>query len=376
MPSNTLGNFDPVFYANEALMWLAKSLGLGSRVYRGFDPSPQQKGSTISIRRPMTFSATNMPSSATDLKPETVNITLDKWKGVTFALTDKELAFTKEQIVNEHIGPAAYAVADAIDTSLALLYKDIPWYGVATSPLAVGDITSARKQLFANGCPMNDGRHHLMLSPSLEEEALRQSAFSQWQGAGAQGQATQQTGSLGMKFGFEVFSSQNCQTHTAGVSADSTGTVTGAHSAGATSLVIGGITSGGTIKAGDTLVIAGNSQRYAVTDNPTADGGGAATLSITPGLAAALSGNEVVTIALQSGEQSLAFHRDAFALAMGVLPDSIPGADVFTVTDPNSGLSVRARRWYDGNNAVQYMGIDALWGVKTLNPNMAYRLVD
>ena len=100
---NVLGAYDPVFYASEALIWLRKSLGFGSRVHRGYEPGTQQKGKTITIRRPMTFTATNMPSTPTDLTPDSVNLLLDQWKGVTFQLTDQELAYTKEQIVTEHI---------------------------------------------------------------------------------------------------------------------------------------------------------------------------------------------------------------------------------------------------------------------------------
>ena len=33
--SNTLGNYDPVDYAQTALAWLRNTLGFGSRVYRG-----------------------------------------------------------------------------------------------------------------------------------------------------------------------------------------------------------------------------------------------------------------------------------------------------------------------------------------------------
>ena len=55
--------------------------------------------------------------------PDTVTVTLDQWWGVKFSLTDKELTYTKEQIITEHIRPAAYAVADKIDQSVAALMR-------------------------------------------------------------------------------------------------------------------------------------------------------------------------------------------------------------------------------------------------------------
>jgi len=58
--SNTLGNYDPIFYAQEALIALNKALGMAGRVHRGYDPNPQQKGSVINITQPSVFEATNV----------------------------------------------------------------------------------------------------------------------------------------------------------------------------------------------------------------------------------------------------------------------------------------------------------------------------
>jgi P22 coat protein - gene protein 5 len=376
---NTLGPYDPIDYAQTALSWLRKTLGFGSRVYRGYDRAPAEKGSVITLRRPQAYTATAMPATPTDLLPESVNVTLSEWWGVTIQLTDKELAYTKERIVDEQIAPMAYAVANKIDQLLAALYKDIPWSVAVTAPLAVTDITAARKVLSTNGVPLSDGRISLALSPTLMKEALDQTAFSQWQGAGPTGEGTQQSGILGGKFGMSPFENQNQQAHTSGVSADSTGALVGAHAKGATTVTFNGVTIGGTFKAGDTFIIAGNTQRYTLTADATADGAGlVAPVGITPPLVQAYSGSDVITFQLDGAgkEVSLAFHRDAFALAMAVLPDQIPGIDVFTATDAQSQLSVRARRWAEGSTAKQFIGLDALFGVKTLNSNMAVRLFD
>jgi hypothetical protein len=377
--SNVLGPYDEVFYAAEALIWLTKQLGIGSRVYRALDSTPNQIGSTITVRRPTTFTATSMPASASDLVPDSVSVTLSNWKGVVFALTDKELAYSRQRLIDEHIGPAANAVADAIDTSLWALYTHIPWTVAATSDLAVNDIVDVRKQLAVNKVPMNDGRLHLGLSPTLEAEALQLSAFSQSQGAGAMAEATQRTGSLGMKFGFEVFMSQNTPTHTHGTCADFTGALVGDHAKGATTVIFDAVTAAGDAAAGDYFVIAGDTQRYAITAAAVATGGGEITVYIDPPLKAAALDNAVVTGTLAaSTEQSMGFHRDAFALAMGVLPETGNqlGARIANVQDAASGLAIRSRLWYDGTNAKVYCGLDALWGVACLNPNLACRLTD
>lgn len=377
--ANTLGAYDPITYAAEALMFLRKTLGFGNRVYRGYDKAPAEKGSVITLRRPQSYTATSMPASATPLTPETVTITLDQWFGVVIELTDKEFAYTKEQILQEQIIPMAYALGSKIDTALAGLYKDVPWSNSVAAALAVADITAARKVLSTNGAPLNDGMISLALSPTLMKEALDLAAFTQWQGEGPQGAAAQTSGVLGAKFGMNPFENQNVQTHTSGVSADATGALTADAAVGATSIAIDSVTSGGTFKAGDHLIIAGDSQRYAITADVTATGG-AATLSIYPALKVAHTTAQVVTITLDGAgtgkEVSMAFHKNAFALAMAVLPDNLPGIEVSTAIDTSSGLSMRARRWTDGLNAKQYIALDALYGVRTLNSNLAVRLYD
>lgn len=378
--ANTLGPYDPISYSQTALMHLKKALNFGARVYRGYDRAPAEKGSTVTLRRPQSYTATAMPNAATPLSPEMVTISLTEHWGVTIELTDKELAYTKEQIIDEQIAPMAYAVSNKIDALLSGLYTFVPYSQSVASALAVGDITAARKVLSTNGCPMNDGRISLALSPTLMKEALDLSAFTQHQGAGQAGAEAQQSGILGVRYGMSPFENQNALTHTAGTCADAVGAVTADAAVGATSVAIDSVTSGGTFKKGDHLVFANHSQRYAITADVTATGG-AATLSISPQLKVAVPSTTVVTVTLDGGsgaskEVSMAFHRDAFALAMAVLPDSLPGIQVFSATDEASGISLRARRWTDGLNAKQYLSVDALFGVACLNGNLAVRMYD
>ncbi len=374
--SNTLSVYDPLFYAQEALIQLEKALGMAGRVYRGYDKSPQQKGSVISISKPSTFTALAAPQTAQDLTAGEVQITLDQWYEVKFKLTDKEVTYTTEKIVSDHIRPAAYAIADKIDSQLCALYKYVPWSNTNSSPLAVADITANRRILNVNAAP-NDFRH-LMLSPTQEEEALNLSAFAQHQGAGLAGVETQMRGTLGMKYGYEVFMNQNVPTHTTGVSADATGALTAAGTKGDTAISFDSVTSGGTFKAGDSFIIAGNSQRYVFTADFTATGGAKTDAPIFPALVQDYDNLSVVTITLLSGEQGLGFHRNAFALAMAPLSEMGDGrgAQISTVTDPITGLSLRARMFYDGNTSTNYVSIDALWGVKCLDANLACRLVN
>lgn len=378
--ANTLGVYNPIFYAQEALIQLEKALGMAARVHRGYEQERRsfEKGETISIRRPSTFTAANAPATASDLDTGTVNITLSNWKEVKFKLTDKELAFTGERIIEDHIRPAAYALADDIDQALAGLYDDIPWHEDVEATAAVSDLVNTRKVMFDNNVPVQDvGRLHMMIDSDMEADLLQAAAFSQQQGAGDVGVNTQLRGSLGMKYGFEIFANQNCQSHTAGTCADATGAINNAagYSKGDTAIVIDAVTDGGDWAVGDTFVIAGNTQRYAVTTAVTFTGGGG-TVNFRPGLAADVANDAVVTGRVDSHTACLAFHRNAFALAMAPLPDKANelGANVVTVTDPVTGLSIRSRIYYVGNSSEVHVALDVLYGVQTLDENLACRM--
>lgn len=377
---NVLSIYDPIFYAQEALIILTKALGMAGRVHRGYDKNPQQKGSKISIRRPSTFTAQDAPSAAQDINAGNVDITLSNWREVKFALTDKELSYTQDDIIREHIFPAAYALADDIDQKLALKYRDIPWFVDAADPGVVTDLTKTWQALFDNQVPMGDeSAIHLMLNGERTADFLALEAFSnsQWN---PQNQTAMQRGSLGIRYAMEIFSNQNVQTHVPGTvvtGADQAGAVVGVNAAGSTTLSVNSFTGTETFKAGDTFSIAGFTQRYAVAADATLVAG-AVVLSISPPLKQATAGAEVVTVRVQAAgnrKENLAFHKNAFALAMAPLTEmgNDLGARVATITDPVTGLALRSRVFYVPDSSVVKVALDVLYGIQTLDPNLAVR---
>jgi hypothetical protein len=382
---NTLGYYNPVFYANEALIQLEKALGMAGRVYRGYEEERRTfgRGDIINIRRPSTFTAQNAPSTAQDVSPESVQISLNNWKEVKFFLTDRELAFTSERIIEEHIRPAAIALADNIDQALVALYKDVPWhYTTNAAPgSVVTDLTGPHKQLFDNRVPMNDpSMLHFMVDGTMQQNLLSNSAFSQWQGAGNEGVSTQLSGALGQRFGLNFFANQNVPTHTTTAVSLTSGALNGAATRGATTINIDATTLTGTIVPGDVIRFTGVEQRYAVTTTNTASGNAMNGVGISPALQTDIADNTVIAgieQAVVDNVQRLAFHRNAFALVLAPLPETGQGlgANIATVTDPITGLSLRSRIFYDGGNSRVFVALDVLYGVKTLDPNAAVRVV-
>jgi hypothetical protein len=378
--ANTLGYYNPVFYAQEALIHLEKALGMASRVHRGYDAERRafNKGDTINIRKPSTFTAASAPATAVDLAVKSVQISLDQWYEVKFALTDQELAYTSEQIIDEHIRPAAYALADNIDQALAALYAYVPWYHDINNvgSIDVTDVTDVRKVLVSNNVPMDAGMIHYMVDPALEADLLALAAFTQQQGAGDMGVMGQMRGTLGMKYGAEVFMNQNTPTHTAGAAADTAGAIAADTDAGATTITIDDLTDTQTVKAGDGFSIADHTQKYVFTEDGTVASNALTAIGIYPALAADVSEDDIVTLRVDSHVANLMFHRNAFALAVAPLPDRLPnelGAKVATVTDPKTGLSLRSRIYYIGNSSVVHVALDVLYGVKILDGNLAAR---
>jgi hypothetical protein len=381
---NVLGNYNETFFAQEALIQLEKVMGMAGRVFRGYSYNSQARGDTIQLRRPANFVATNAPATASDVATESVSITLNQWKEVKFALTDKDLSLTAPQIITDHIRPAAVALADNIDQALAALYKDIPWVSAQTATPALADIAAIRKIMHDNKVPLRDpGALHYMIDGTTELAYLT-ALSAAGQQANTQDPSLRE-GSLGRLYGFDVWANQNCPIHTSGVAADVTGAIdfgsgtTAVYAAGTTTIHIDALTTDGTFKIGDTFAITGDSQRYVLTADTTLTTG-EGDFTFAPPLKQAVDENTVVTFTLTgaSKAQTLAFHRNAFALATAPLSDigNQLGARIAVVSDPVTNLSLRSRLYYVGGSSQVEVALDILYGVKTLDPNLAVRGYD
>lgn len=386
--ANTLGNYDETFFAQEALLFLRDAVGLSRRVHTGYDREygTHQKGSTIEIRGPGSFSAGNAPTStATDLAPRGVTVTLDQWKDVVFSLTDKDMALSAEQIRQDHITPAMVALVDTIEDYIQADYWNVPWaLAQAGSAAAASDITEVKRLMRKAKVPLTDVNNlHFALTTQHEKDLLDSAAFAQWQGAGQQGASTQMTGELGRRYGFNFFGHSRETSHTATSETDLAGAVnnSGGYAKGVSSIAVDAFATSGVYKKGDTFQFAdhASSQRYALTADVTMSGGANATFPFTPALVEAVANDEVITFDSRTGNEvpsgnfSLAFHRNWYALAFGRLPQP-EGTRSSSIQDPDTGLSVRVTQWYEGKEAAHYVRVDVLYGGAVLDGNLAVRM--
>ena len=374
MATNVLGIYDPLFYANEGLIALHEALGMAARVHRGYDKDSKAKGSTIEIKKPGVFTAMDAPSNDQNIDTSYIEMKLDQWKEVKFSLSDKELSFTGDQIITDHIRPAVFALAKDIDTKLNTLASSVPWYVDAQATTSIDDLTNLSQIMFDNKVPMDDGALNLEVGSALR--AGFQKLFGNNNVAGLASQDLLKTGHIGNWLGYEIFGNQNVSTHTKGTCTVATLAVNGAMAKGSSLINLDAGTVTGTLVLGDTFSIAGDSQRYAIVNATavTAAGNAFSGVQIYPPLAQATADNAVVSVSLMNFTNSIAFHRNAFALAMAPLSDigeQLGNARVATVSDPKSKLAMRSRIWYAPDTSAVKVALDVLYGVKCLDPNMA-----
>lgn len=382
---NALGNYNEIFYAQEALIYLKKRLGLTQRCHLGYQQeyATKNQGDTISIRGPSNLTVASAPAAAQSLTAKNVTLTLDTWDEVRYGLTDKDMVLSPERFAADHVRPAAYQLANKVDQALATAGKNgCPWqYGAAGATIALADVLGAHQLLFDNDVPMDEEDLFAMIGGKEQNDLLALSTFATFNGAGNSGEQSQLHGTLGQRFGMQFFASQNRPVHTppAGAFA-SVGTITpsGAQLAGITTMVMTAGTSFTNIPVpGDSFVIAGNTQRYAVVSAVNATPN--LTVVFTPALVANAADADVITFDAEVTQvkNSLFFHRNFMAVGFGKLPDydgMNVGAQVSSVVDEQTGLAVRFKVYGDHANSALGFCLDILYGVKVLNPNLAVRL--
>ena len=376
--ANAINNVLPKILAR-GLLALREQAVMPRIINMDYSTEAANKGDTIDVPIPSALTVSNVtPSNVleapADSSPAKVQIALNNWRKVNFHLDDKQVV---EIDRNAHFMPmqmseAVRALANDINGTILDKYKGV--YGMAGTPGAtpfasnVEAATGARQVLNEQLCPRDNRR--MVLDFAAEAKALALPDFQRVNESGDAG--VKREGEIGRKFGFDIFTDDGVRTHSAGGSG--TPLVNGALSAGDTSVAIDGMTGTGGLVVGDVITFAGNSQTYAV-KAAGATSSGAQTVTVAPAITATIADNAAVTV---KGDHivNLAFHRDAFALAMRPLAASTSGdgygSQIVSMTDPVTGLSMRLEVYRQYKQVVYEL--DALWGVELIRPELATRI--
>lgn len=385
MSANTLTAIMPQLLAR-GLMSLREQAIMPRLVNGDYSSEAAQKGDTIDVPIPTAVAVravtpANTPPALVDSTPAKVPIALDQWYEAPFYLTDNELAQIdrNRHYIPMQVSEAIRSLANQVNSHVFSKYKGVYGYvGTAgTTPFGsdASAAINARKVLNQQLCPRANRR--AVIDFSAEAQALALASFANFEQSGDP--AVKIEGELGRKYGFDWYTDDVVPTHTAGtittglISKASTAYAVGVKTILATTAASTGACA---LLVGDIITFAGDSQTYVLTaaaTQPTAATD--VTLSFEPGLKVAHVGSEAVSVKA-SHVVNLAFHRDAFALAMrplaGSTSDLSLGSQISSLTDPQTGITLRlevSRR----HKAVEW-SFDALWGAALVRAPLACRI--
>ena len=413
--TNAMTLLTPTIIAREALRLLKNNLVMGNLVYRDYEaefPGSPKKGGTVTIRKPVKFTVTKARTRSTSVITEqsiTMSVATQAHVSWQFVMTD--LTLSVEEYSERYIRPAAAVLANTVDGDLCALYDDIynsvhDSTGIVT-PATFMVMGKAMQRLDEEAAPpedrvvvFNPAAHWAMANaltslymPNVGEKALRK-------------------GFLGTIASADVYMDQNIKVHTtgafhttasnctSGVVETSTGDGSVVTTGSAITLVDMRVVTTRAFMAGDIITVSGV---YAV--NPmSGESTGAlrqfvvntlasilsvttatvCTLSITPEMIHTGPYKTIDTLAQKGAAisilgrpatqypQNLAFHKNAFALAMVPLEKPSDGTWGATVTE--DGFSIRIVKKYDIDNDEEICRLDILYGVKTVYPELAVRI--
>lgn len=319
-------------------------------------------------------SPSNTPPAGGDVAPTKVDISLNRWRKVDMHVTDKEAREIAQGAREVQLSEAMKALGNDVDQYLLGLYAGV--YGFAgtagTTPFAsdLSAATGARKVLGQQLAPPDP--RYIVLNPDAEANALLIRAVQDASFRANQAN-TLRTGMIGQLLGFDWFMDQNVTTHASTALTAGAATVNGAHAVGVTSVSIAKATNAAELVEGDIITIAGDDQTYVVTADTTLAVGNTS-VPISPALKVATSGGEAVTLKA-AHDVNLAFHRDAFALAVRPLAPAdgfTGGNEIRTGVDPVSGLALTLEISREYNRTKYQWSI--LYGAKLVRPELACRI--
>lgn len=394
----------------EALMDLKNVLGFAKNINRQYDDqfavAGAKRGDTINIRKPSRYTVTEgRVFEAQNTVDQSVPLILDTQLHVGMSFTSKDLALSIDEFRKRYIRPAMIALASDIDYRLGSEYKNVnSAVGVPSAsafPSTLKGFVNAKAKLANNGAPK--GVYNAVVNPDTEASLVNglSGLFQSSERIAEQ----YESGEMGLAAGCQFTMSQSVNAHTIGA-LGGTPLMNGSTAEGATQVVTDDWTAAAAnrLKLGDVITIGsvyavnpqtrrstGQLMQFVVTEDCASDGAGNATIKISPAIRASgqyqnvdslpLDGAAILTFGAVStyqnvvAPQNLVFHRDAFVLGCAdlYLPKGLDMAA--RASDPESGLSLRLISDYDVKNDVMNTRLDILFGIKTVYPELACRVV-
>ena len=342
--ANTLTALAPVLYS-AARVVPRELVGMVGAVKTDFDAKGVAKGDTVTIGvAPVQTVADVTPAQTftvgTDRTATSKVLTLNQFKETSFNLTpEQERSLLNSGIAQDFLQQTIQQSIRALVNSMETYVSTVGYkaasrsYGTAgTTPFGsnFNEIANLRKILDDNGSPVM-GDRSLVINTAAGANMRNLSSLYQVYSRGSD--ATLAQGVLLDIEGFKIRESAQIQTPTKGTGASYT-TNNAGYAVGATAITL--ITGSGTILAGDTITISGDTNKYVVA---TALTGGVVTIQ-EPGLLQAIPASATAVTVGNTAAQNLAFDRNAIVLvARPALQPEGALAEQMVISDPVTGLS-------------------------------------
>jgi len=361
---------------------------------RGYAP-----GQTIKIKKPPRYMYRAGRTATPQATVETsVDLTLSQGGcDLAFTSAERTLSLTK---LEDKIQAAIAPVANEIDRQGLQLahFSTFNTLGTPGTPpntqaLALAAITGVNQRLDEMAAP-RDKRRAFIMNPALNAATVvglaglfnASDKLSKQYGSGVM------VDSLGIAYGMD----QNVDTHTNGTQAVAGTNISGANQTGS-SVTVAALTGGGTSLTRGTVitlpgVFAVNPQSRVSTGQAmqfvvTADvASGATSIPISPAIvtsgafqnvsASPTSGSPFTVFGTVSAgyTTSVAFHKDAFTLAMVPMWAPPGGKGVIDVSQETyKGFTIKVTEYYDGANDISNMRLDVLFGWAATYPELSVK---
>ncbi len=359
----------PSIIAKEALLVLENELVMANLCHRDYSNEFAKVGATVTIRAPATFAASAFSTTvaAQEVVESSVQVVLDKFYDISAAITSQELSLNIVDFSNQVLAPMMRAHAQNVDNQIfQAVYKTVAGHTIVESTPAISDLAKLMAQLDIQKCPMTERR--VVLHPMTQ---VKYAALDAVLHADKRGKSlTIDEYRIGRILGADYYMDQNVPTFTSGI-VDTAGATSAQWAAGATAGTVTALTNAEIIAAGDVFKVAGSDKGYLIVTGATV-GSTVAVITWTPGLDVAGSSATAVVTFQASHKVNLAFHKDAFALVTRPLEPPMGGAKAAVAS--YKGITCRVVYDYTMSSKTNTMSVDMLFGVKTLNKELAARL--
>ena len=393
--ANTL--LTPTMITRKALQILHQKCTFIGTINRQYDNrfavSGAKIGDTLQIRLPNEYTVrTGATLSTQDTTEAKVDLQLATQKGVDVNFTSVDLTMDMDDFASRILEPAMAVLAANIEADAYSMYKDVSGiYDGDASAFSFLSVLESRKLLNDSLAPM-DANRTCMLSTAHQVKLI-----DAVKGLFHDSRAIKQQyreGMIGRTAGFDFYENTHVTDHTTGTAVKTSGYLANdvTPQTGAAITVDTGTT---TFLIGDIITFAGVNAvhpeskadlGYLKTFTITADSGASATsLAISPAIVAtgakqnvsqAVPDDAAVTkvgaAASELLNSSMAYHRDAFAIAFAdlVMPDGVD----FASRQVYDGISMRIVRQYRIGTDDFPCRIDVLYGYKTIREQLAKRI--